>query len=405
MSRKKRKKIKATSKTIYRLSILIAIIGLFFLGSLVFNSLNRKDAGASSSNLSSNIKSNTGKLATKDAEPEDNKKNSPNNKNIKNTPSTEAYTEVLLNSVGDCTLGNDDKFSYQGSLPHTLKKNNNDYSYIFKNVNSIFSSDDITIANFEGTLTTYSQKAEKQFTFKAPPEYAKILTLGSIEGVNISNNHTRDYLEKGFQDTKLALKAENINYFGEGSTWIKDVKGTKFGFLGYKGYYSSKELQAKIKKDIQNLKDQNRIVIINFHWGEEGSYHPNSTQKSLAHFAIDNGADLIIGHHPHVLQGIEKYKNKIICYSLGNFAFGGNKNPSDKDTMIVQVKFKFKNNSLDSYDLKVIPCTISSVNYTNDYKPTVAQGNKKTAILDKLNKISPNLGFKLDGNFHNIPIE
>lgn len=328
----------------------------------------------------------------------------PDDPENKPAPPEDTSTEVLLTSVGDCTLGRDDKYSFEDSLPHVLEKNNKDFSYIFKNVYPIFSNDDITIANLEGTFTNSNAKADKQFTFKAPPEYAKILPLGHIEGVNLSNNHTMDYLKQGFEDTKTALISEGIEYFGEGNVWITEVKGVKFGFLGYKGFYNSKELQDKIKNDISNLKNQNCTVVINFHWGDEGKYNPNSVQKSIAHFAIDNGADLIIGHHPHVIQGVEKYKNKLIFYSLGNFAFGGNRNPSDKDTIIVQVKFNFENSTLSSYDFKVIPAKISSVNYANDYSPIVAEGNSKSAILDKLNKLSPNLGFKIDGTFQNVSL-
>lgn len=317
----------------------------------------------------------------------------------------DTYSEVILTTVGDCTLGRDDKFSYDWSLPHVLEKNSNDYSYIFENVYSIFNSDDITVANLEGAFTNSTAKADKQFTFKAPPEYAKILTAGSIEGVNLSNNHIRDYLNKGFEDTKLALEAEKVNYFGEGNVWIEEVKGVKFGFLGYKGFYASDELLANLKKDIASLKNQNCVIVINFHWGDESHYENNATQKQIAHYAIDNGADLIIGHHPHVIQGIEQYKNKLIFYSLGNFAFGGNKNPRDKNTIIPQIKFKFKNNLFDTYELRVIPAKISSVNNINDYRPTPAAGDEKIRILNKLSELSPNLGFELDGNFHSISLK
>ncbi|MCD3326746.1 CapA family protein, partial [Clostridium botulinum D/C] len=304
--------------------------------------------------------------------------------------------EILISAIGDCTLGRDDKYSYEGSLPHVLKQHNNDYSYIFKNVNSIFKSDDLTIANFEGTLTTSNSKADKKFTFKAPMEYAKILTEGNIEGVNLSNNHIKDYLEQGFEDTKIALKKENINFFGENNIWIKEIHGVKFGFLGYKGFSDSKDLLEKIKNDISTLKKQNCIVIINFHWGDEGNYTPNKVQQHIAHYSIDNGADLIIGHHPHVLQSIEKYNNKLIFYSLGNFAFGGNKNPRDKDSIITQIKFKISDSTLKSYDFKIIPCKISSVNYKNDYCPTPAQGNEKYNILNKINNLSKKLNLDIN---------
>ncbi|WMJ80810.1 CapA family protein [Clostridium sp. MB40-C1] len=324
---------------------------------------------------------------------------------LEDKPVQNTNASILLTSVGDCTLGRDDKYSYEGSLPHILKKNNNDYSYIFKNVYDIFKNDDITTANLEGTFTDSTQKATKSFNFKAPSEYANILTKGSIEGVNLSNNHIYDYLEKGFEDTKKALKDANIPFFGEGNVWKTEIKGIKLAFLGYRGFYSSATFLNKVSQDIKSLKKDNYTVIINFHWGQEGSYYPVESQKKIAHHAIDNGADLVIGHHPHVVQGIEKYKDKIICYSLGNFAFGGNKNPSDKNTIIVQTKFNFSNNHLSSYDFKIIPCSISSVDYTNDYCPTPLKNDKRNSLLKKLNKISYNLDFKIDGEFHNIKLK
>ncbi|MBC2581482.1 CapA family protein [Clostridium sp. DJ247] len=332
------------------------------------------------------------KDAKKDAEKE---KDSVQDKNKKE----EAETYILLSSVGDCTLGHDDKFAYGNSLPAALKKNNNDYSYFFKNVADIFKNDDITTANLETTFTDASVKAEKQFTFKAPKEYSKSLTLGSIEAVNVSNNHIYDYLTKGFKDTIGALKNEGVNYFGEGYKWITEVNGNKIGFLGYRGFSDDNDFLKKMKADIEDLKSKGYVVVINIHWGEENSYHPNNVQKHIAHYAIDHGADLILGHHPHVIQGIEKYKDKFIAYSLGNFAFGGNMNPRDKDTYILQSKFMFKNYELVSYGIKVIPCSISSVIYINDYCPTPLTGDRKKDVLDKLNKLSNNLGFNLGDEF------
>lgn len=313
-------------------------------------------------------------------------------------------SEVTLSSVGDCTIGSDNKFSYDGSLMQVFKNNNNDYSYFFKNVSDIFKKDDITTANLETTFTNADVKAEKEFTFKAPPNYVKVLTSASIEGVNIANNHIRDYLAKGVSDTKQSLKAEGINYFGEGEKWITEVKGIKFGFLGYTGFYYDNNFLNGLKKDIQDLKNNGCIVIINFHWGVEGSNNPNNTQKYLAHYSIDNGADLIIGHHPHVIQGLEFYKGKPIAYSLGNFCFGGNKNPSDKDTFILQSNFKFENKKLISYSIRVIPCSISTVSYRNDYCPTLLTGNKKDAFLKRINSYSFNINFKLSDNFHDITV-
>ena len=282
---------------------------------------------------------------------------------------------------------------------------NNDFSYYFKNVYSILSKDDVTIANLETTFTNSEDRADKQFNFKASSDYAKSLTLGSIEGVNLSNNHIYDYKEKGFLDTKLALEKENISYFGEGSKWKTKIKDQSFGFLGYRGWDLDKDFLGKLKADIIELKNSNSVVVINFHWGNEKAYYPIDAQKELAHFAIDNGADIILGHHPHVIQGIEQYKNRIIAYSLGNFCFGGNANPSDKTTFIFQSNLKFVNNRLTSIGVRAIPCSISSVDYTNDYCPTVLKGDAKLNLLNKLNKISNNSDFKISDNFFYINVD
>jgi poly-gamma-glutamate capsule biosynthesis protein CapA/YwtB (metallophosphatase superfamily) len=314
--------------------------------------------------------------------------------------------EIVISSVGDVTLGTDENFYKPASLPAVLLNNGNDYSYFFRNVAEIFENDDITTANLETTFTTSNKKrAGRTFNFKGDPSLAKSLTLGSIEGVNLSNNHIYDYEQQGFNDTIKALKENNINYFGEGHRWITTVKGVKFAFLGYMGWSNDRAFLNSMKKDIQELKAQDCIVIINVHWGDEGKYHPNSVQRSIGHFAIDNGADLVIGHHPHVIQGIEKYKDRYICYSLANFCFGGNSNPKDKDTFIFQAKFKFTNKKFDSLGIKVIPCSVSSVSYRNDYMPTPLKGADKSRVMKKINDLSINLGFLLNEDFQYIQIK
>lgn len=308
-------------------------------------------------------------------------------------------TEIILSAAGDCTIGTDSSFNKDTSLPAVVINNNNDFSYLFKNALPIFKEDDITIVNLETTFTNSDIPANKQYKFKASPKFASALALGSIEGVNISNNHIYDYLDKGFKDTINALKSENINYFGEGNMWIKEIKGVKLGFLGYTGWNSNSNIKNQIKKDIEFLKKSNCIVVVSFHWGDENSYFPNSTQKNLAHFVIDEGADLVLGHHPHVIEGIEKYKNKYICYSLGNFCFGGNVNPVDKDTFVFQAKFIIDSNNNTSYEVRAIPFSISSVNYINDYCPTPLRDSSKDRVLKRLNSYSSDPKFKITDSF------
>jgi hypothetical protein len=377
-----------------RLSILIVTTSVLILTAVLLTSRSLYSKLSIVNNSKINIQD---KVTTDKSNIEQLGENSINNSD---TPdNTDNYKEVLIDCAGDCTLGYDDKFSLENSLPYVLQKQNNDYSYFFKNVYNIFKSDDITTVNLETTLTNSSNKADKQYAFKGKPDYAKILSLSSVEGVNVSNNHIYDYGINGFKDTLSSLKAEGVSYFGEDNLFIKEVKGAKFGFLGYRGFYYDKASLNKIKSDISNLKSQGCYVIINFHFGDENSYTPNSIQKYLAHFSIDNGADLIIGHHPHVVEEIEQYKGKLICYSLGNFCFGGNTNPRDKDTFIFQSKLKFNSGKLISQEIRVIPCSISSLDYINDYCPTPMEGIKKADFLTKLNNLSKNAGFRISDEF------
>ena len=167
---------------------------------------------------------------------------------------------------------------------------------------------------------------------------------------------------------------------------------------GLEGVSSSKHY---IKSGIQKLKKKKAdLIIVSMHAGIEKTSSLDAVQKSIAHYAVKQGANLVLGHHPHVLQGIEKYKGAYIVYSLANFCFGGNTNPPDKDTMIYQQTFTFKKNKLQkSNDVKIIPCKVSSTNSTNNYQPTPAKGKKKKRILAKMNRYCKpfNVHFKKNG--------
>jgi hypothetical protein len=310
---------------------------------------------------------------------------------IPDLPMQDEMVTITVNAAGDCTLGTDTSFGYSGSFPDVVKKNG--YEYIFRNVKNIFGSDDLTIVNLETTLTDSTKKAVKQFRFKGSPEYTKILNEGSIEVVNIANNHIRDYLDKGYSDTINSLKQSNIGYFGYGNKYITEIKGIKVGCVGYEGWNSSSSIKKVIKDDIDFLKKSGvKLIIVSFHWGEERKYYPNSTQKDLGKYAIDCGADLVLGHHPHVIQGIKTYKDKNIVYSLGNFAFGGNRNPSDKDTFIYQQVFEFKNGKLlNTLKTDIIPCSVSSVKTRNNYQPTPLEEKDAINVLNRIFKYSDNL--------------
>ncbi len=295
---------------------------------------------------------------------------------------------LTLSVVGDCTLGTDEYFDYDTSLNAYYENYGADY--FMANVKSIFSKDDLTIANFEGTLTESTEREDKQFAFKAPASYANILTAGFVEAVNTANNHSHDYGEESFNDTLKALDTANILHFGYDETAVTEVKGVKVGLVGIYELNDHLGREEQLKQNIAKVKqDGAQLIVVIFHWGNEKEEVPDENQKTLGHLAIDEGADLVCGHHPHVLQGIEEYKGKNIVYSLGNFCFGGNAYPSDMDTIIFQQTFTIDQNGVkDDNVTNIIPCSISSDSDYNNYQPTPAEGEEATRIMQKIQKRS-----------------
>lgn len=297
---------------------------------------------------------------------------------------------LTLSVVGDCTLGTDETFDYDTSL--NVYYENYGADYFLQNVKDIFSTDDLTIANFEGTLTDSDEREDKTFAFKAPASYASILTGGSVEAVNTANNHSHDYGEQSFNDTLVALDDAGIVHFGYDETAVMDVKGIKVGLVGIYELYDHLEREQQLKDNIAKVKaDGAQLIVVIFHWGNETETIPDSNQTTLGRIAIDEGADLVCGHHPHVLQGIETYKDRNIVYSLGNFCFGGNSSPSDMDTMIYQQTFTIDADGVKKDNVtNIIPCSISSAAYDgyNNYQPTPAEGDEATRILGKINERS-----------------
>lgn len=297
---------------------------------------------------------------------------------------------LTLSVVGDCTLGTDETFDYDTSLNAYYENYGADY--FLQNVKDIFSADDLTIANFEGTLTDSDEREDKTFAFKAPASYASILTGGSVEAVNTANNHSHDYGDQSFDDTLAALDDAGIVHFGYDETAVMDVKGIKVGLVGIYELYDHLEREQQLKDNIAKVKaDGAQLIVVIFHWGNETETVPDSNQTTLGRIAIDEGADLVCGHHPHILQGIETYKGRNIVYSLGNFCFGGNSSPSDMDTMIYQQTFTIDADGVKKDNVtNIIPCSISSAAYDgyNNYQPTPAEGDEATRILGKINERS-----------------
>ena len=306
----------------------------------------------------------------------------------------EAETEpvsITISAAGDCTLGTDEYFDPSTSL--NAYYDSNGPEYFLQNVKSIFDADNLTIVNMEGTLTEETARQDKTYAFKGPAEYAQILTSGGVEAANLANNHSHDYGDKSYTDTIETIEAAGIVSFGYDRTAVMDVNGIKVGLVGTYELADGMGCEDEMIANIKAVEEQGaQIVIVSFHWGLERENYPTENQVNLAHSAIDNGADLVLGHHPHVLEGIEVYNGKNIVYSLGNFCFGGNSNPSDKDTMIFQQTFTVENGELTADNVtNIIPCSVSSESGYNNYQPTPLEGDEAERVRGRIEEYSSGL--------------
>lgn len=296
---------------------------------------------------------------------------------------------VTLTATGDCTLGATQTHGYAGSFHEYYDKYGEDY--FFDGVRDIFEKDDFTLVNLECVLTESTDRVEKTWNLKGKPEYVGIMTGSSVEGCSLGNNHTLDYGPQSLTDTQNVLDQAGIVYgYNEHVATYTTESGIVIGIVSANLLAQTEERANYIRDGITKLREQGAdIVVACCHWGIEGDHYPNDYQKTTAHQIIDWGADVLIGNHPHVLQGVELYNGKMICYSLGNFCFGGNRNPQVKDTAIFQQTFTFVDGVLQTdVSAKMIPCTISSTDTRNDFQPTVASGERKAKIISNLNEYS-----------------
>ncbi len=321
----------------------------------------------------------------------------------------EGLTVLTLNAVGDCTLGNDVDQPQDRCFNAMYRQVGNDLDYFLGGVRQIFAADDLTIANLECTLTDRGAEAQKVWSFRGEPAYAKILSRSSVEAATFANNHNRDYGDVSYTDTISHLTAEGVAVAVEDRTVLLEVKGIKVGlfavqsaFLAGEGtanreYYDTGALKTRTDSCISALKAQGaQLIIAAYHWGIEGADSVTAQQKELGHYAVDRGADLVLGTHPHCLQPVECYQGRYIVYSLANFCYGGHTNPGDKDTFIWQQQFCFADGVLtDCRAARLIPCSLSGASDRNDYRPVTVSGNAAQNIISRINRMNGSAGFSL----------
>ena len=302
-----------------------------------------------------------------------------------NAVSARPAPTLTVSFAGECTLGTDSSFDQSTSF-NARYDSVDDPSWFFANVVDLFNADDLTVVNMEGTLTDSTERADKTFAFKGPDDYAQVLVKGGVETCSLANNHSRDYGEQSYTDTISALEAAGLGTFGYDRIDYREVNGVKVALIGTYELAEGIGIKDELEQNIKTAKEQGAaLTIVYFHWGNEKETVPDETQVQLGHAAVDAGADLVIGSHPHVIQGYEKYQGRYIVYSLGNFCFGGNANPSDTDCMIFPQTYTVTGSDVATDDaIEVIPCSITSSSSGNNYQPTPAEGSEKKRIEGKI---------------------
>ena len=302
--------------------------------------------------------------------------------------------EIVLNAVGDIMLA--------GSGTPTYARLG--YDYPFAATRRHLQNGDLAIGNLETPLTSRGDEfRDKQFRFRADPAAAIALRQAGFTVLTLANNHMLDYGPAGLQDTIDLLDRHGILHAGAGETLEAarravtiTVKGKRLAFLAYSLTFPE-EFYATISRpgtapgytpffadDIAKARQMADYVIVSFHWGTERAERPHSRQIAAAHQAIDAGADVVLGHHPHVLQGIERYKGSVILYSLGNYAFGS-LSPSSRQSVIARITLGEGVREVEFIPLNVLNSTVR-------FQPRIMEAGRGDAVIANLNRISAHLG-------------
>ena len=304
------------------------------------------------------------------------------------SPAAPSSATITLTFGGDCVLGSEE---------HTKNKPESFHSFIqakgmnwpFSGIINILQADDLSMVNLENVLINSARNPERRLhNFRGPTSFTGILTRGSIELVNLANNHFNDYGQEGKNSTRNALRDEGIPFSGQSSIYIYEKDGIRIGFAGIREtvFHQGRE---RIAQEIRKLQDAGcHYIVYTCHFGTEYETQHNELQTLMAHTAIEAGAHLVIGHHPHVVQGIEEYRDGLIFYSLGNLVFGGNLALTTFDGLMVQLTLTFDQQALTQTEVRLIPVLTSSSIPDNDFRPVPAQGPDKERILQTIRQDS-----------------
>ncbi len=292
---------------------------------------------------------------------------------------------VTITFMGDCTLGGEEK-SERNYLGFRKVVEANGMEFPFRYLKELTLQDDLTVANLEGVLTDRDlKKVEKEYNFRGPSSYTEILASGGVDCVTLANNHSHDYGESGYSDTKSALNEAGIFWFGTDSAAVWESSDrVLIGFTGVSYSLSGNRYKA-FQAQMKYLQDLGCDAIFTvMHTGTEYDYHPDTMQKTVAGRAVSCGASLVVGHHPHVVQGYALTDGIPVVYSLGNCSFAGTTHAKDSDALIVQAELSFLEGSLSTVTLHFYPISITSDSRHNNYSPMFLSGRDAERVLRKM---------------------
>ena len=311
--------------------------------------------------------------------------------NISNISSTTSEVkednsfQIKMNFTGDMMLASYKNQTTANSFNEYV--NNKDASYFLSKVKHIFEADDFTIANLENVFTDKDLSAVKKdhspaYWYRSKTSNTDILKAGSVEIVSIANNHINDYGQQGKVDTIKTLEKANILYGEQDKILYVEKNDFQIAII-CSGLWG--EWQANnIIKTLNEAKEHSDFQIVFFHGGKEKVHNAEDWKVRSAHKLIDNGADLVIGNHPHVLQRREVYKDKEIIYSLGNFCYGGSRRPENR-TIIYQYNLIIDKDEIIKEESNIIPCYVYT-NETNNYQPAIIEDKEiANKVIDYMN--------------------
>ena len=298
---------------------------------------------------------------------------------------TEGDVDVTLSFAGDCTLGGEPgKRSNRNSFASVVARKG--YDYPFANLKPLFDADDLTLVNLECVLSDSTEgRVDKKFNFIGKPDYTEILTRGGVDCVTLANNHALDFGERGKQDTTAALEAASVAWVDDETVTVLEKDGVRVGFAG-SAFSPSKAVWLRQLEALQSVGCAAIVHIM--HNGEEYADRLTGRQTAWAEFVAANGASLIVGHHPHVVQGVRLYGGVPAAFSLGNCVFGGNTDPADYDACVLTARLCFRDGALTDETLTLHPIRVSGTKNRNDYQPALLTGDDAARVLQKMQRTS-----------------